>query len=141
MPGHEVDGLGRDALRRHHQVALVLAVGRIHHHHHAAGPDVRDRLVNGRERRVLQIGVELFVAFIHGHLPDQGSTAVRARSSRSTYLPTRSDSRLTLPPRAIEPRLVTSSVCGMIETEKPISSNAVTVRLMPLTQIEPFSIT
>ena len=65
--GHEVDGLRRDVLRGHDQVALVLAVGRIDHHHHLARADVVDRFLNGRKRRHLEFGVHLLEARISVH--------------------------------------------------------------------------
>jgi len=40
---HKVDRLGRDALRRHHEVALVFTVLVIHHDHHPPVADRRDR--------------------------------------------------------------------------------------------------
>ncbi len=46
---HEVNGVGRDHLGRHHQVALVLAVLIIEHHHHLAGPNIDDRIGDGIE--------------------------------------------------------------------------------------------
>ena len=63
-------------------------------------------------------------------------------SKRSTYFPKMSASRLTASPGSSPPRLVTSRVWGMIDTEKVASSTSrVTVRLTPLTAIDPFSIT
>ena len=50
MGGHEVDRLGRHVLRGHHQVALVLAVGRVDDDHHAARANVLDRLLDRGER-------------------------------------------------------------------------------------------
>ena len=46
---HEVDRLGRDELRRHREVALVLAVLVVADHDHAAGADLLDRLFDRRE--------------------------------------------------------------------------------------------
>ena len=46
---HEVDGLGGGELRRHHQVALVLAVLGVEDHHHAPGADLLDRVGDGGE--------------------------------------------------------------------------------------------
>jgi hypothetical protein len=40
---HEVDGLGRDLLRRDAEVALVLAVRVVDEDHHLAGPDILER--------------------------------------------------------------------------------------------------
>ena len=41
-PGHEIDGGGRDVLRRHDEIALVLAVGIVHDDDHFAPADVGD---------------------------------------------------------------------------------------------------
>ena len=48
--GHEVDRLRRRELRRHHQVALVLAVFAVADDDHPAAADLFDRLLDGRER-------------------------------------------------------------------------------------------
>ena len=50
---HEVDGLGRGELRRHDEVALVLAVLGVEDHDHPAGADLLDRLGDGGEVRGL----------------------------------------------------------------------------------------
>ena len=47
--GHEVDGLGRDELRRHREVALVLAVLVVDEDDHLAGADVGDGAVHALE--------------------------------------------------------------------------------------------
>ena len=39
------------------EVALVLAVGRVDDHHHPPGPDLRDRLFDGRECGLVDVGV------------------------------------------------------------------------------------
>ena len=49
--GHEVDRVGVDVLRRHAQIALVLAVGRVDDHDHATRPDLLDRLLDAAEGR------------------------------------------------------------------------------------------
>ena len=49
--GHEVDRLGRDELRGHHEVALVLAVLVVADDDHPALADLLDRLLDRRERR------------------------------------------------------------------------------------------
>ena len=47
--GHEVDGLRRDELGRHGEVALVLPVLVVDHDHHPAGLDLLERLLDGGE--------------------------------------------------------------------------------------------
>ena len=47
---HEVDGLGRDLLGRHAQVAFVLPVLVIHEDDHLAGLDVGDRVFDRANR-------------------------------------------------------------------------------------------
>ena len=51
--GHEVDCLGGRELGRNCQVALVLAVGRVDDDHELSLAEVVDRLLDGRERRLL----------------------------------------------------------------------------------------
>ena len=51
--GHEVDRLGRDLLRGHAEVALVLAVLVVHDDDHAAGLVLGDRLLDGRDGAAL----------------------------------------------------------------------------------------
>jgi len=46
---HEVDRLGRHELGRHSEVTLVLPVFIIDHHDHAAGFDLLQSLLHGRE--------------------------------------------------------------------------------------------
>ncbi len=46
-PGHEIDGLGRNSVGRHDQVALILAVFVVHQDHHATRPNGRDEIGNG----------------------------------------------------------------------------------------------
>ena len=50
---HERHGLGRDQLRRHDEVALVLTVGVVDHDHELAALDGLDRVLNVRERHLL----------------------------------------------------------------------------------------
>ena len=49
---HEIDGVGRDHLRRHHEVALVLAVLVVEHDDHLSRANVGDRIVDRVERPV-----------------------------------------------------------------------------------------
>ena len=51
MRRHEVDGLGRDELGGHAQIALVLTVGRIADHDHLTAADGLDGLFDRAERR------------------------------------------------------------------------------------------
>ena len=48
--GHEVDGLGRDFLRRHGEVAFVLAVFVVHQHDLPALADFLEGFLNGGKR-------------------------------------------------------------------------------------------
>ncbi len=120
LAGHEVDVLRRRELRGEGQVPFVLAVLGVADDDHPAGADVLQRLLDGRECRVV--------------------AHVRA-TSFSTYLAIRSTSRLTARPGAARPSVVRSSVSGMSDTAKPRWSTSVTVRLTPSTAIEPFSTT
>ena len=72
MRGHEIDGLRRDLLRGHDEVAFVLAVRVIHDDDHAPGADVLDDAFDGIEgvlqgggRRELRLSVCV-------HLRDEG---------------------------------------------------------------------
>ena len=47
---HEVDRIGRDHRRRHHDVAFVLAVLVVEDDDHLPGPNVRDRALDRVER-------------------------------------------------------------------------------------------
>src|SRR5919112_2890008 len=64
---------------------------------------------------------------------------MRGSSSRSTYLPITSASRFTLLPGPSSPRFVFARVWGSIETVKEPSPTDTSVRLMPSTQMLPFS--
>ena len=64
--GHEVDRLRRRELRRHHQVALVLAVLAVADDDHAPGADLLDRLLDRRER-ALSRAVALLLSLGLGH--------------------------------------------------------------------------
>ena len=54
VPGHEVDDLGRDLLRRHGEVPFVFAVLVVHHYQHAAGADLFDGLRKRHKGHTLQ---------------------------------------------------------------------------------------
>ena len=55
------------------------------------------------------------------------------------YFPSRSNSRLTVSPGCTWPILVCSNVNGIMATVKLFFLTSKAVRLMPLTQIDPFS--
>ena len=109
--GHEVDRLGRGELGREREVALVLAVLGVADHDHPAFADVLDRLLDGAERRAQG-----------AHRSPAGAPPF------STYLANTSTSRFTAGPGSAEPSVVRSSVSGISDTEKPVSSTSVTVK-------------
>ena len=74
----------------------------------------------------------------HKQFEHAGSRVVRRRS---TYRATRSTSRFTASPIDVRQNAVCAIVCGTSATSKPASSTALTVRLTPSTQIEPFCAT
>src|SRR5690606_33892229 len=117
---HEVDVRGTHAFGGHDQVALVLAVLVVDDHDHAAVADFLQQLGNRREAHACV-------------------SASRADSSRSTCRASRSTSMFTTSPRAACENAVCASVCGTSATSKPCGDTALTVRLTPSTQIEPFS--
>ena len=53
MRRHEIDGFRRHLFSRHHQIALVLAIGIIGHDDHASFGDVAHHIVNGVELKCL----------------------------------------------------------------------------------------
>ena len=135
--GHEVDGLGRDELGGHAEVALVLTVGRIADHDQLAARDGRDGLFDRAERRAAELGVQ-----------EGSQSGVPWRSCyqrpfhgsrRSTYLAITSTSRLTGSPTSRAETVVDVHVCGISAISNPSSRSAATVRLIPATAIEPFS--
>src|SRR5207247_7734877 len=81
--GHEVDRFGGRELCGDRQVALVLAVGRVHDDDELALADVLDRLLDRREGGGALGGV---------HAPDRTSPGA---PSRSTYFASRSTSTFT----------------------------------------------
>src|SRR5581483_297345 len=112
----ERDLLGRDELRRHDEIAFVLAVLVVDDHDDLTATDGGHRVFDRCE-------------------PHHDSFHA---SRRSTYFAVTSTSRLTRSPASLWPRVVTSAVCGMTATVKPSSSTSTTVRLTPSTVIEPF---
>src|SRR3954453_21765868 len=115
--GHEIDRLGRRELRRHREIALVLAVLVVADDDHAARADVLERVL------------------------DRGERPAHRLTSFSTYLASTSTSRFTGRPTSAVPSVVRSSVSGMRETENESWSIADTVSDTPSTAIEPFSTT
>ena len=129
--GHEVDRLRGGELRRHHQVALVLAVLAVADDDHAAAADLLDRLLDRRERalarrrpRPLSLCVSV-IWLTPRSFPANGDT------NRSTYFATMSHSTFSCRPGAASPRFVRSSVSGISETSTQSSPSAATVRLTP----------
>src|SRR5438128_1406470 len=120
---HEVDGLGGDPVGGHEEVALVLAILVVHDHDDLPRANV---LYRGLDTRELSSG-------LRGH---RGSPLTL--STRSTYFPITSISRLTLRPGLRAPRVVRSSVCGISMISKAPASRAATVRLTPSTATEPW---
>src|SRR6185436_194646 len=116
LAGHEVDVLRRRELGRESQVALVLAVLVVADDDHPARADVLERLLAAGKRRAL----------------------AHRSSSFSTCFAITSTSRLTGRPGLPLPSVVRSRVSGISETENPVSSTSVTVRLTPSTVTEPF---
>jgi len=47
VPGHEVDGLGRDQIGRQHEITFVFTVFLVNQDDHAAGRQLGDQLGNG----------------------------------------------------------------------------------------------
>ena len=92
---HEVDRLGRHLLRRHDEVALVLAIGVVDDDHHPAGADVLERLLDRRERGCPR---DRFRSFAHRHVLPSDPSAASSAMSRSTYFAITSISRFTRSP-------------------------------------------
>jgi hypothetical protein len=86
---HEVDGLGRDLLRRNRQIAFVLPILVVDDNHHATGADDVDGLLDRRKRAAAPctFGDTDFRA-LAGHVSS-------CSTARATYLPIMSHSRLT----------------------------------------------
>ena len=113
--GHEVDGLGRHELRRHHEVALVLAVLVVDEDDHLAGADVGDGAVHALEE--LRLDVQR-----RGHhiLPRRAEPIEEARirrrflaaalRRRATYRASTSTSRFTFAPTSSASSVVFSRV-------------------------------
>src|SRR5262249_37240062 len=130
----EVDRLRRRELRRHYQVALVLAVFAVADDDHLAAADLFDRLLDRGEG-----GIGGLVGGLRGG--HAFSFPANGDSSRSTYLATTSTSTFQASPGAASPRLVRSSVSGISETSTQVSPRAATVRLTPFRATEPLSTT
>ena len=126
--GHEVDGLGRRELGRHHEVALVLAVLVVADDDHAAAADLLDRLLDRREGRVSSVGAGGSTGSglsSFGHLVlvlSFGSEALQESLGVAG-----DDVDLDVEPAArssASPRVVRSSVSGISETSTPSSPSA-----------------
>jgi hypothetical protein len=63
--GHEVDGIGSGHLRRHDEVALVLAVLGVDQDDHAAVAQIVDDLVDGRQEALALCVFDSFQAVLH----------------------------------------------------------------------------
>ena len=121
--GHEVDRLGGGELRRHHQVALVLAVLAVADDDHAAAADLLDRLLDRRERALPRLGRRCLVLGL-GHLAHARSFPANGATNRSTYFATMSHSTFSLLPGASSPRFVRSRVSGISETSTQSSPSS-----------------
>ena len=103
----------------HHQVALVLAVGRVDDDHHAALANVLDRLLDRGERPLAaELGIRLEILCAAAHEVAADRSRAPGNASFSTYFASTSASRLTRSPGPSPPSVVTASVCGTSETEK-----------------------
>ncbi len=111
VPRHEVDGFGRDLLRRDRQIALVLAILIVDHNDDLPIADRLDGIFNMREGRVrLREGqgsraMDFLLDFpfascllpfnFHSHCR---TVSPASSAARTTYFPTMSHSRLTRSP-------------------------------------------
>ena len=137
---HEVDRLGRGELRRHRQVALVLAGLVVADDDHPPAANVLDRLLDRREGALVRPGAHALCLAL-GHMAHARSFPANGDTSRSTYLATMSHSTFSLSPAPASPRVVRSRVSGIRETSAQDSPKSTTVRLTPLSAIDPFSTT
>src|SRR5262249_47396675 len=133
VPGHEVDRLWRDFLRRDRQVALVLTVRIVDDDDHLAGANRLDRVLDRRERRgrtTAALG-DLDMSLQRVTSPGRTSAKFSPASStaRATYFPTMSHSRLTWSRTAMRPRFVCCIVYGTTWMSKRSSPSAAIVRL------------
>src|SRR5947207_460762 len=117
--GHEVHRFRCGLLRRHHEVALVLAILVVDDDEDPPLADFLDGLVDGGER---------------------GHDAPLNASDRCRYLPITSISTFTTEPSASTPIVAPASLCGITITSKVVISSAATVRLTPSTATEPCAI-
>src|SRR5438128_6910807 len=117
--GHEVDGLRRDLVGGHHEIALVLAVLVVDDHEDASRADLLDGRLDARKPR---------------------HVAPLSASDRTRYLPIRSASTFVACPGLSRPSVVAASVYGISMTSKLMSPSAATVRLTPSTATDPWGI-
>ena len=109
----ERDPLGRRVLRRHDQVALVLAVLVVDDDHDLAAADGGDRVLDGGEERA---------SLCHDSVLGAFGIGAWASSRRSTYFAITSTSRFTRAPAPLCPSVVTAAVWGITATVNPSSS-------------------
>ena len=123
--GHEVDRVGRGELRRHGEVALVLAVLVVADDDHAAGADVLEGLLDRGER---------------GAGPGLAHASRAPRASRRTWpgCPPPGSPASRGPPRRGS---CARSVSGISDTANVVSVISATVSETPSTATEPFSTT
>ena len=134
--GHEVDRLRGGELRRHHQVALVLAVLAVADDDHAAAADLLDRLLDRRERALPRLGPGVCLGL--RHLAHARSFPANGDTNRSTYFATMSHSTFSL--RSRRQRRPGSCAPASRGSARPRPSPRrapAIVRLTPLSVIEP----
>src|SRR5437899_1409680 len=117
--GHEVDGLRRDLVGGHDEIALVLAILVVDDHEDASRADLLDGRLDARKPR---------------------HVAPLSASDRTRYLPIRSASTFVACPGLSRPSVVAASVYGISMTSKLMSPSAATVRLTPSTATDPWGI-
>src|SRR5439155_1028659 len=110
--GHEVDGLRRDLVGGHDEIALVLAILVVDDHEDASRADLLDGRLDARKPR---------------------HVAPLSASDRTRYLPIRSASTFVACPALSRPSVVAASVYGISMTSKLMSPSAATVRPTPST--------
>ena len=112
---------GVHLLRRHDQVAFVLAIGVVDDDHHASRADVLDGLRDRRERRSSRARLLTARSSSSSFLSDL--EAVSSAMRRSTYFAITSTSRFTGSPGTAVPSVVTASVCGISATAHPVAGD------------------
>src|SRR5262249_15782231 len=141
------DRFGRDLLRGYRQVAFVLAVWIVDDDDHGPGPERFNGFLDrckwpaslARSLRNLQLVLHIVLIQAICQCGTSDVEHCASSAARTTYLPTRSHSRLTRSPAPRVRRFVWSSVNGTICTSNRSRPSAATVRLMPSTAIDPFN--